>query len=272
MKDITVILPIHKLNPQDEHYLQKALISYLENSRTYTHGEIYLMVITSRELLSTVTTPINSLLHGYDNYSIIVNNGDTDYCSQINSAVKLVKTEFFSILEMDDEYTPKWFEMMYPWYEANSDTSVFLPINVQYNEELSKWQFGNEPVWANSFSNELGVIDFDCLENCSTFNLTGGVFNTEDFINIGGLKSSIKVAFNYEFLLRLTNKKLKAIVVPKEGYKHLLGRKNSLTDEYETTLTDDEIKKWFELAKCEYPYKDDRHKTITKNDRREMLK
>ena len=89
----------------------------------------------------------------------------------------------------------------------------------------------------------VGVIDFECLDNCSTFNLTGGIFNTSDFIKVGGLKPSIKIAFNYEFLLRATDKKLKVIVVPKEGYKHLIGRKGSLTSEYEKTISDKDVKK-----------------------------
>lgn len=273
MKDITVIIPVHKLNTKDEQFLKKAIYSYLSNVKTYTHGDLFLIIISSKEAYKNVTKLAESALNNeISNYSIIINNGETDYCSQINTAVKSVKTDLFSILEMDDEYSSKWFEMMYPWYQSNNSVSVFLPLNVQYNEEHTKWQYGNELVWANSFSNELGVIDFDCLENCSTFNLTGGVFNTEDFVNIGGLKPSIKVAFNYEFLLRLTNKKLKAIVVPKEGYKHLIGRENSLTETYEKTIEADSIQKWFELAKCEYPFIEDRKRTIVMETKQEILK
>ena len=76
------------------------------------------------------------------------------------------------------------------------------------------------------------------------------------------LKPSIKVSFNYEFLLRTTHNGLKVYVVPKEGYTHVVGRKNSLTDEYNNTLSDTEIQKWFELAVREYPYKEDRKKDI----------
>lgn len=271
--DITVILPIHKINEEDNKYLRNSLTSYLNCKSSYSHGKLKLLVISSEDAMQSVTTIVNSLMvNTNSDYSIVKNDGNTDFCSQINAAVKLVDTEHFSILEMDDEYNPKWFNMVYDWYETEASTSVFLPINVQYNEEHTKWQFGNELVWANSFSNEMGVIDFDCLENCSTFNLTGGVFNTEDYIKIGGLKSSIKVAFNYEFLLRLTDKKLKAIVIPKEGYKHLIGRNGSLTSEYEKTINDKEIKKWFDLAKCEYPYTKDRKKKIVSDDKKEVLK
>lgn len=271
--DITVILPIHKLENEDFDYLRRSLTSYLNNQTSYSHGKLKLMIIASQEAQQTVTTITNSVMSGNENnYSIVINDGDTDFCSQINTAVKLIDTEFFSILEMDDEYSSKWFNMAYEWYETEASASVFLPINVQYNEDHTKWQFGNELVWASSFSNELGVIDFECLDNCSTFNLTGGIFNTSDFIKVGGLKPSIKIAFNYEFLLRATDKKLKVIVVPKEGYKHLIGRKGSLTSEYEKTISDKDVKKWFELAKCEYPYVKDRKKKIISDDKKEILK
>lgn len=270
--DITVILPIHKIEAQYVELLKNALNSFIENTKSYAHGTLKLLVITTQDALSSVTSIVANSMGDYSNYAIVINQNETDFCTQINEAVSKVDTEYFSILEMDDEYSPKWFNMMYPWYEANTSVSVFLPINVQYNEEHTQWQYGNELVWASSFSNELGVIDFDCLSNCSTFNLTGGVFNTEDYVKIGGLKSSIKVAFNYEFLLRLTDNKLQAIVVPKEGYKHLIGRSGSLTSEYESTITDEEIAKWFELAKSEYPYKEDRKKTIVTNVAKETLK
>ena len=196
---------------------------------------------------------------------ILINEGKTDFCSQVNFAVNNIDTDLFSILEYDDEYTDTWFKSFDTYYRTNEDVSVFLPINVQHSPDKTKWQFGNEIVWASSFSNEIGYIDFDCLQNCSTFNLTGGVFNTEDFKKIGMLKPSIKVSFNYEFLLRLTNNKLKAFVIPKEGYIHVIGREESLTDIYENTITDDEIQKWFELAVREYVYIEDREKDIIRN-------
>lgn len=270
--DITVILPIHKVETEDSDLLRNALSSFIDNTKSYTHGTLKLLTITTQEALPTVTDIVTVAMNEFSNYSIVVNQNETDFCSQINEAISMIDTEYFSILEMDDEYSPRWFNMMYPWYETNSSASVFLPINVQYNEDHTLWQYGNELVWASSFSNELGVIDFDCLDNCSTFNLTGGVFNTEDFIKIGGLKPSIKVAFNYEFLLRLTDNKLQAIVVPKEGYKHLIGRDGSLTSEYEKSISSEEVAKWFELAKSEYPYKEDRRNTIVTNSEKENLK
>jgi hypothetical protein len=109
---------------------------------------------------------------------------------------------------------------------------------------------------------DVGIINFKRIEKCSVFNLTGAIFNRNDFIKVGKYKPSIKVAFNYELLLRLTSKGLKCMVVPKEGYVHEVGREGSLTDTYNKTLSDEEINKWFELAFREYVYDTDRNKDI----------
>ena len=119
------------------------------------------------------------------------------------------------------------------------------------NIDLRKFQYNNEIAWASAFSEEIGYLDYECLQDYPTFNLTGGIFNTNDFNSIGGFKPSIKIAFNYELLLHMTKKELKVFVVPKEGYIHVVGRKGSLTEEYNNTMKMDEIKKWFNMAKIE---------------------
>lgn len=263
MKDITIIVPINEVDENTLTYLKKALTSVKENKKYYSN-KLRTLLICGNDKTKNL---ISKGLPDYE-YDIIVNNSDkTDYCSQINTAAKMIDTDYFSILEFDDEYTSKWFRMASEYFYTNEDVSVFLPINIHYEEEDPRiCHFCNEIVWANEFSQELGYIDFNCLENFYGFNLTGGIFNTKDFLQIGGFKPSIKVAFNYEFLLRLTNKKLKVFVVPKEGYKHILNRKGSLTDNYSKDLSDEMITKWFNIAKCEYPYIEDRNVTPNMNE------
>jgi hypothetical protein len=145
------------------------------------------------------------------------------------------------------------------------ETSVLLPLEDIYDYQNGKYiGFGNEAPWASSFSDELGYIDKGCLENYFNFYLTGGVFNTDDWNDVGGLKPSIKLTFWYEFLLRLTNKGKKVFVMPKVGYVHMMGRKGSLMEKYREQMDADESKFWFDTAKQEYFYKDDRNKTYTK--------
>lgn len=271
MNNITIIIPIHKIDQvSDKNLLIASINSVVNNTKNY-QGTLTTLIVSSDNIYEDVKDVIDKFNINNDYHvDVICNKGESDFCSQINYAVDFVKDDYFSILEYDDTYTEKWFTMANSYFYGNEDVSVFLPINIQHNDEKTKWQFGNELVWASSFSNEIGYIDFDCLQNCSVFNLTGGIFNKKDFIRIGKLKPSIKVSFNYEFLLRATNLKLKVFVVPKEGYIHTIGRTNSLTDIYDNTLSDSEISKWFELAMRECYYTEDRKKGIIDNT--EVLK
>jgi hypothetical protein len=124
--------------------------------------------------------------------------------------------------------------------------------------------FGNAEVYASSFSNEIGYLDNDCLQNYFDFYLTGSIFNTADWKEVGGLKPSIKITFWYEWLLRATNKGKKVFVIPKVGYNHSLGRKGSLVEVYKETVDPVESQWWFDLAKRESLFKEDRKKEYEK--------
>lgn len=252
MKDIAVIIPVHELKDNTE---KKLLINAINNvkecQKNYNH-----------KLTTYIVTPLDLGTDVCGDCKVLINDGATDFCSQINFAAKSVTEDYFSILEFDDEYNEKWFSMVNNYFYTNEDVSVFLPINVQIISKEGYRQFANETPWAMEFSQELGYIDFNCLANYYGFNLTGGVFNRNDFIRIGGLKPSIQVAFNYEFLMRVTNNKLKVFVVPKEGYKHIIDRNNSLTDICGRKFAQEEIDKWYALAQQEYLYEKDRNITI----------
>lgn len=260
MKDITVIIPIHKLDDVtfalfNEAY--KSAVASAENSKDFS---VKIMAVVGNDVSDDY---VKEIKNGYDIDVLINGTGKTDFCSQINYAVENIDTEYFSILEYDDTYSKIWFKSFGEYYKTNEDVSVFFPLSIEYDKDRTKWQYGNEMPLSNSFSNEIGMLDLDSLEGCFTMNLTGAVIKREDFINVGGYKSSIKVAFNYELLLRFANNSCKLMVVPKEGYYHVIGRDGSLTDEYNKTLKNDESAKWFHLAKREYLYKQDRWKTIS---------
>jgi hypothetical protein len=48
--------------------------------------------------------------------------------------------------------------------------------------------------------------------------------------------------------------------MPKVCYNHTLGRKSSLTETYKETISGEETQWWFDLAKREYFFKEDRKK------------
>ena len=76
------------------------------------------------------------------------------------------------------------------------------------------------------------------------------------------MKSSIKLTFNYEFLLRATYNDCVIMSIPKVGYKHTNQRTNSLFWDYkfktDVKLNPEEAQFWVELAKKEYFFTSDR--------------
>lgn len=256
MKDITVIIPLLE-NQLDSDELKNAVKS-VDQCQEYYDGELKILYVVPKQKETKYYTvfptnrPISQLYIEND-------TGNYDYCSQINFAVKQIDTEYFSILEFDDYYNKKWFNMFNNYFLTNEDVSIFLPINVLHNATTNEREFVNDAVWASSFSNEIGYIDFDCLQASASFNLTGGIFKTSDWL---GYKPSIEVAFNYEYLLRATNKGQRIFVVPKEGYHHEIFKKDSLSQHYLDTIKDEDNMKWFELAKREYSFDEDRNKGI----------
>ena len=261
MKDITIIIPLHKFDDKIKDLLDGALESIKKNQEAYTFGKLIPLIVAPGEILEKIGEALGetTFYHTCRNTS-----SDIDFCSQINFAANKVTTDYFSILEFDDIYTDKWFKMAHDYYYSNESVSLFLPFNILTDVNHQQYQYVNEIAWTSSFSNEIGYLDYDCLQDYSSFNLTGGIFNTEDFKKIGGFKPSIKIAFNYELLLRLTKKELKVFVVPKEGYIHLIGREDSLTDEYNKNIPREDIRKWFDLAKIECAFTEDRKTSISK--------
>ena len=266
MKDVTIIIPVHEYNDTVDALLRKALESVSDCRKEFKDGHLPVVIVAPRKLDDVLTH--SDIYQFIPETKIIWNEGNTDFCSMINFGVDNISTDYFSILEYDDTYRKKWFKLANDYFYGNESISIFLPLNVVHTDHKN-WQFGNEFGLSNAFitddvddTDDVGIINFKRIEKCSVFNLTGAIFNRNDFIKVGKYKPSIKVAFNYELLLRLTNKGLKCMVVPKEGYVHEIGREGSLTDTYNKTLSDEEINKWFELAFREYVYDIDRNKDI----------
>lgn len=261
MKDIDIIIPLHEYNDYVKPLLIRAMGSVPEDIR--------IIIVTP-----TYDTLDIKEIGDVHNYTIIISpNPDeepyaSDFCSLVNKGVNVggIK-KWFSILEFDDEYTDIWFNNVEKYIEYNPEVSVFLPLEelIDYNKN-NFIGYGNEAPWASSFSNEIGYIDNDCLQQYFDFYLTGAIFNTEDWKTYGGLKPSIKISFWYEFLLRITNKGKKVFVIPKLGYKHYVDRENSLYDIYRKTIDEKESTWYFELAKQESLYKEDRNKVYENNE------
>ncbi len=252
--NISVILPIHELDDVTKKSLDNAIKS------------VELQIVRPDELIivvpkgSDTAKYVKKLDFGEIKKIVTVaeNDGETDFCSQINYGVSVAKSEWFSILEYDDEYAKIWFKNVIEYRAAHPNVDLFLPIVIDVDTQGQFIGFTNEAVWANSFSDELGVLDNNALLAYQNFNIDGMVIKKSTFEEMGKLKPSIKLTFIYEFLLRLTFKDVRVMTVPKFGYKHVNQRPNSLFASYKETMNQAEAKWWLQTAKKEYYFANDR--------------
>ena len=248
MKDLTVIVPIHKYNDEIEALLYTAIESL---RKTDIDGDTELLFVGPSDVLK-------KLKETYKDEEIkFIESKKTDFVSQINLAVENCR-KYFSILEFDDIYTPNWFKNVKEYFDKDENISIYLPLTevVLFDKkEQGAIGYVNEAVLATSFAENLGFLDLECLLNYMNFNTTGGVFKTKDFIEVGKLKEPIKLTFWYEFLLRAVRNDKKIYVIPKVGYIHALNRKDSLSMYYNETMKPEEAEFWIELAQKDYLFK-----------------
>jgi hypothetical protein len=271
MKGIDIIIPVHKYNSDVQSLLDRCLTS-IKDMATQTGGKLDIDV----HVVGPKTLPSNDILDlvkcEIDKYTLTVheNDGELDFASQVNFAVSNVcNHDYFMVVEFDDMVTAKWLNMAMPYIEARPKCSVFLPLVEVYdiNNPSVPLHYINEIGWSSSFAeNELGSISNAALQDYCNFNFTGAIVKKNDFVKAGGLKPSIKLSFNYELLLRLTNLYNDIYVVPKVGYFHFVNREDSLTTEYHNTMTQEEGSWWIKLALQEYQYKRDREKTYSPDE------
>lgn len=250
--NITVILPIHKMDENLNSYLEKAIKS-VEQQKVKPEE---LLVVVPKGL--SVNLPESSV-----KTNIVENDGETDFCSQINFGVENTKTEYFSILEVDDEYSKIWFDNVTKYIKAYNEVDVYLPIVLDVNVDGRFLHFTNEPVWAKDFSDKLGFLDNDSLLNFPNFQLSGSVIKVEAFKAAGKLKPSIRLQFVYEFLLRMSYYDKKMMTIPKLGYKKTNMRPDSLFFNYYNGTQEEKIdaveaRFWFNTARKECYFKNDR--------------
>ena len=150
--------------------------------------------------------------------------------------------------------------------DAYTNVDLFMPIVVDTDANGNFIGFTNEAVWANSFSDELGILDLNALLAYQNFNIDGILIKKDVFEEHGGFKPSIKLTFIYEFLLRMAFKDVRIMTVPRFGYKHVNQRPESLFDSYRTTMDPVEAKWWLTQAKKEYYFEKDRKITYEKFD------
>jgi hypothetical protein len=256
--NISVVLPIHELNETTTKLFNNAVQSVKD--QIVRPDELIIVVPKGSEAHSYVKS------FDYGDYkefvTIAENEGDRDFASQVNYGVSVSKSEWFSILEYDDEYAKIWFKNVIEYRKSHTDVEIFLPIVVDVDSANQFIGFTNEAVWANGFSDALGMLDNNSLLTYQNFNIDGMVIKKSVYDDFGGFKPSIKLTFIYEFLLRMTFKDVKVMTIPRFGYKHVNQREGSLFSDYRKTLDPAESKWWLSVAKKEYYFQNDRKITF----------
>lgn len=254
--NVSVILPVESSKHKDfDELFSKSIQSIL--NQTTPVNELVLVHSDEESLVSIIENFDFSGL----TVNKVINNGDTDFSSQVNLGVQNANSEWISILEFDDEYASIWFKNVKRYSDAYPDMKGFLPIVVDVDDKGVFAGFTNEATFAASMNSEIGILTNEVLLNYQNFQSSGIVLKKEVYEDFGGFKSSMKLTFVYEFLLRLTYNSVNIMTIPRIGYKHMNLRFGSIFWNYkngEESVTEDEVKFWLESAKKEHFFTNDR--------------
>ena len=120
MKKISIILPVHTLKGDYSELLNNAIKSVED-----FHNDVILTIVCPKEVKEELSSLSEKL-----EIKIIENVGQTDFCTQVNLGIENCETEWFSILEIDDEFKPIWLKSMNQHINENSDVDVFEDLNL----------------------------------------------------------------------------------------------------------------------------------------------
>ena len=255
--DVSVILPINSSKQRDFDILFDRAVKSLQ---------IQLTDINELVIVHTDEDGLKSKLEGYDYSGVTVNfienKGDFDFSSQVNLGVKNAKSKWVSILEFDDEYSSIWFKNVNRFVNAYPEVDAFLPLVVDTDEKGMFVGFTNEATFAASLNSEIGYLTNDVLMAYQNFQSSGMVIKKDTYLENGGFKSSMRLTFVYEFLLRLTYNSVNIMTIPRIGYKHMNLREGSIFWNYKNgneKISDKEVSFWIESAKKEHFFTSDRN-------------
>ncbi len=186
--------------------------------------------------------------------------------------------ELISLVEAEDSFSLKWFELAQTYSSENSEVAILLPL-IKNSINGTFTGLLNEAAWAEGMSEEAGKVDINLLTRYNCINPLGAVYkisSIKEYSEVSDdtyypMKESIKLSHYYEFFLRMIYNDLKVMTVPRLGYELRIVRKEIYTDStcklpQDITMypadrggiTTEEGRFWFELAKKEYFFDEDR--------------
>lgn len=253
---LSVILPIKSALAKDfNEYFEKAIKSL---QTQLVEFEELIIVHTQEE---TLINHLNEYDFGNLNVRKLLWDKEPNFCAQTNFGVENAKGKWVSFFEFDDEYSLIWFNNVKKYMEAYPEVQMFLPVVVDTDEKDAFAGFTNEATFAANFSQEIGYLTNDTLQEYQNFQTAGSVIKKEVLQDFGGFKPSMKLTFVYELLLRLTYNSVSIMTIPRLGYRHSNLREGSIFWGYrygDEKILEDEVKFWIASAKREYFFTDDR--------------
>ena len=253
---VSVILPLKSSKVKDFDDFFKKAIDSVKNQKV----EIEELVIVHTPEESLVEF-INSFDFGNLSVQKLVWNETPNYSAQINYGIKNSKGTWVSLFEFDDEYSSIWFDNVSKYSEVYPDVQMFLPVVVETDDKGVFAGFTNEATFAANFTQEVGFLTNETLQDYQNFQTAGSVFKKTLIDDFGGFKPSIKLTFIYEFLLRLTHNSVSIMTIPRLGYRHINLREGSIFWNYkfgQEKMVDEEVRFWIQTAKREYFFVEDR--------------
>lgn len=245
MSNITAIIPIHEYNDVFIEYLKNCITSIKNQELMF--DDVFLVV--PKEFHKQYSEFINNM---ECNVTVISNTGnDTTYQSQVMLGVNNVNSEYFTVLEFDDELSSKYLKNMVLYLNKYENVKILLPTILEVNSENKKIKETNIQAWSKQLvgdDNDIGYLNEKLLLEYTDFKLSGSVINKKTFLKLNGFKNNVSFLFGFEFLLRALKNNIKIFVLPKILYKHLSNRIDSITEYHIRTLTPKQIKTWFDIA------------------------
>ncbi len=187
---LSIILPIKSSKSRDfNEYFEKAITSI--KSQTVDIEELVIVHSSEESLVEH--------LNGYDfgtlNVTKLLWDKEPSYAEQVNYGIKNAKGTWISLFEFDDEYASIWFKNVKKYIDSYPETQVFLPVVVETDEKGLFAGFTNEATCAANFSQEMGFLTNETLQDYQNFQTAGAVIKKQVIEDFGGFKPSIKLTF-----------------------------------------------------------------------------
>lgn len=221
------------------------------------------------------------------NYQIIEVNSVMGFSKIFNEVFNLALENGYdgiSLVEPEDGYSVKWFEIADKYSEENPSIGIFAPLIRNTTGGVFSGVM-NESCWVEGMAEEAGKFDLNLLQRYNCLNPLGAVYKVHTILehsdkegeNKDGraipMKESIKLSHYYEFFLRMIYDAVPMMTVPRMGYELKFTKKESFQDSSckipqdlvmlapdKGGITQDEARFWFELAKKEFFHEEDRKK------------